>query len=114
MRRLTIRNVIVTISLFLQIGLWSCSVEKTNFISTSYHNTTAKYNAYYYAKERIREIETGIESSHQKNYDFTLKVLPPFDSTNASTYQTQIDDCIKKASIAINNHKNSKWVDDSY
>jgi len=95
-------------------GFWSCSAEKTNIISTTYHNTTAKYNAYYYAKERIREIETGIENSLQNNYDFILKVFPPFDSTIASTYQTQIEDCIKKASIAINNHKNSKWVDDSY
>jgi len=114
MRQLTIHNVIVGLSLMLLTGLWSCSAEKTNVISTTYHNTTAKYNAYYYAKERIREIETGIENSLQNNYDFILKVFPPFDSTIASTYQTQIEDCIKKASIAINNHKNSKWVDDSY
>lgn len=114
MRQLTIHNVIVGLSLMLLTGLWSCSAEKTNIISTTYHNTTAKYNAYYYAKERIREIETGIENSFQNNYDFILKVFPPFDSTIASTYQTQIEDCIKKASIAINNHKNSKWVDDSY
>jgi len=113
MRQLTIHNVTLRLSLLL-IGLWSCSAEKTNIISTTYHNTTAKYNAYYYAKERIREIELGIENSHQNNYDFILKVFPPFDSTIASTYQTQIEDCIKKASIAINNHKNSKWVDDSY
>ncbi len=114
MKQLTIPNFIVKLSLLLLTGIWSCSAEKTNIISTTYHNTTAKYNAYYYARERIREIETGIENSHQNNYDFILKVFPPFDSTNASTYRTQIEDCIKKASIAINNHKNSKWVDDSY
>ena len=114
MKQLTIHNFIVKLSLLLLTGIWSCSAEKTNIISTTYHNTTAKYNAYYYAKERIREIETGIENSHQNNYDFILKVFHPFDSTNASTYRTQIEDCIKKASIAINNHKNSKWVDDSY
>ena len=41
-------------------------------------------------------------------------VFPPLDSTMATTYKAEIEDCIKKASIVIQYHKNSKWVDDSY
>ncbi len=91
-----------------------CSAEKTNLISVTYHNTTARYNAYFYAKERIKEIETGIANQHQNDFDHILKIFPPLDTTHATTYQIQIEDVVKKASLAIQNHKNSKWVDDSY
>lgn len=92
----------------------SCSAERKNIISKTYHNTTAHYNAYYYAKERINEIEAILEDNYDNDYNNILKIHPEIDSTLATTYQTQIEDCIKKASIAIQRHKNSKWVDDSY
>src|SRR5690606_34405516 len=43
-----------------------------------------------------------------------LRVFPKVDTVTASGLQEPLEDCIKKASIAIQNHKNSKWVDDSY
>lgn len=92
----------------------ACSSEKTNAISISYHNTTARYNAYYIARERIREIESSIIASQDNNYDDILNVLPPLDSSIANTYDAQIEDCLKKASLVIQNHPNSRWVDDSY
>ena len=91
-----------------------CSAEKTNLISTTFHNTTAHYNSYFYAKEGIKEIESGIKSSYQNNFDHILKIYPPIDSSYATLYKDQIEDVLKKASLAIQNHKNSKWVDDSY
>jgi len=94
--------------------LSGCSAEKTNVISRTYHNTTARYNAYYYAKEGIKTIEKGINTAYQNDYDHILKVFAPLDSLHATTYKAEIDDVLKKASISIQNHKNSKWVDDSY
>jgi len=107
----TIQLIAILASLVL---LNACSSEKTNTISISYHNTTARYNAYYIARERIREIESSIIASQDNNYDYILNVLPPLDSTIASTYKAQIEDCLKKASLVIQNHPNSRWVDDSY
>jgi tetratricopeptide (TPR) repeat protein len=102
--------------LFLAVvGVGSaCSVEHNNFISKAYHNTTARYNAYYYAKERIREIEQIIEKNNVNDYDKVLKLYPAVDSALAASYQTQTDDAIRKSSLAIQFHKNSNWVDDSY
>ena len=94
--------------------LSACSAERKNVISKTYHNITSHYNAYYYAKERIKEIEGVIQQSHENNYDDILKIYPPVDSVLAKSYAEQTEDCIKKASIAIQRHKNSKWVDDSY
>lgn len=92
----------------------SCSAERNNVISKTYHNTTARYNAYFYAKKRIKEIEAILKENEDNDYNHILNIYPEIDSTLASSYQEKIDDCIKKASIAIQRHKNSKWVDDSY
>ncbi len=94
--------------------LSGCSAERKNILSKTYHNTTARYNAYYYAKKRIKEVEATLNSNFDNNYNKILRIYPKLDSTLAGSYQEQIDDCIKKASIAIQRHKNSKWVDDSY
>lgn len=96
------------------IFLASCSAERNNIISKTYHNTTARYNAYFYAKENIRQIKNIVEESYDNDYNKILNIYPEIDSTLANSYQDQVDECIKKASIAIQMHKNSKWVDDSY
>jgi len=75
---------------------------------------TARYNAYYYGNERIKEIKQIVENSGKNNFNDILLVRPVFDTTLASSYKTQTEDCIKKASLAIQLHKNSKWVADSY
>jgi len=96
------------------IFLISCSAERKNILSKTYHNTTARYNAYFYAKERIKEIEEIVDGNYDNDYDNILHIYPEIDSILAANYQTELDDCIKKASIAIQRHQNSKWVDDSY
>ncbi|MEM9297013.1 MAG: tetratricopeptide repeat protein [Bacteroidota bacterium] len=94
--------------------LVSCSAERKNVISKTFHNTTAHYNAYFYAKQNIQEIETILEDNRDNDYNNILKIYPELDSTLAVSYNTQVEEAIKKASIAIERHKNSKWVDDSY
>ncbi|MEM7550668.1 MAG: tetratricopeptide repeat protein [Bacteroidota bacterium] len=98
----------------ISILLFSCSAEKTNVVSVAFHNTTAHYNAYFYANEQMNEIETYIKDNHDNNYNKILSILPRYDSTTAVAMESQIEECIKKASIAIQRHQNSKWVDDSY
>ncbi len=92
----------------------SCAPERNNFIGNSYQNTTAHYNAYFIAKERIKEIEETIASGHQWNYNEVLPIFPQFDSTISKSMATQIEDCIKKASISIQRHPGSNWEDDAY
>lgn len=105
---------IYTLSLLIAVFFYSCSSEKNTPLNRAYHNTTAHYNAYFYALERIRTIEAGIKASQATNYDQILPIFPPLDSANRTTYKVEVEDAIKKASIVIQYHKNSKWVDDSY
>ncbi len=83
-------------------------------MSSSFHDLTAHYNAYFIANERIKEIEKSIFEGQQWNYNKVLPIYAQFDTTTSASLKTQIEDCIQKASIAIQRHPNSKWEDDSY
>ncbi|CAN5147395.1 hypothetical protein BH23BAC1_BH23BAC1_01760 [soil metagenome] len=102
------------IGLLLIAFLFSCSAERKNLASKTFHNTTARYNAYFIALEKMNEVERAVVSAHKNNYTQILKILPVVDSSTVSSMKTQLEDCIKKSSIAIQRHQNSKWVDDSY
>ncbi|MGI9544482.1 MAG: tetratricopeptide repeat protein [Cyclobacteriaceae bacterium] len=119
MRKLTkylpTRNILfVCLFLGIWVGMGSCSSEKTTLVSKAFHNTTAHYNAVFYSQQRLMEIEKAVEESHEDNYNRILRVFPTVDTTTISGLQPQIEDCIKKAALAIQFHQNSKWVDDSY
>jgi outer membrane protein assembly factor BamD (BamD/ComL family) len=91
-----------------------CSAERKNIISKTYHNTAARFNAYFYASKQIEAIENKIQEHNESNYGKVLWVFPQLDSALAVSYQENVDEAIKMAGIAIERHKNSKWVDDSW
>ena len=100
--------------ILLVIALFSCSPERNTWTSKAYHNTTAHFNGYYYALEEIRKVETVILTSHADDYNRILRLYPTFDSTLANSFEKEIEEAIKMASVAIERHSNSKWVDDAY
>ncbi len=60
------------------------------------------------------EIESSIYDKYQWNYNKILPIFVPIDTNDAKSLETQIEDCIQKASIAIQRHPDSNWEDDSY
>lgn len=100
--------------LSLSAGVVSCSVERNTWTSKAYHNTTAHYNGYFYANEEVRRIETTIRQSHVDDYNDILRLFPTFDSALAAGYSKEAEEAVKMASLAIQRHSNSKWVDDAY
>jgi tetratricopeptide (TPR) repeat protein len=113
---------LITVSLkngFIYIALIgllaaSCSSERNTWTSKAYHNTTAHFNGYWYANEEIRKIEETIRKSQVDDYNRILRLYPTFDSTLAKGYDKEIQEAVKMASLAIQRHSNSKWVDDAY
>tara|TARA_Y100001972_G_scaffold128095_2_gene187396 strand:+ start:12532 stop:15045 length:2514 start_codon:yes stop_codon:yes gene_type:complete len=85
-----------------------------NPLSTGYNDLTAHFNSYFIAKERMKEIETAIHDRYEWNYNKVLPIYPQFDTTDAKALETEIKDCIEKASISIQRHPDSKWEDDAY
>src|SRR5688572_24041275 len=94
--------------------LLGCSSQSTTLTSKAFHNTTAHYNGYFYAKEEITKIEKTIIGSHVDDHNYILQLYPAIDSTKAKGYDKEIQEAIKMASLAIQRHPNSKWVDDCY
>ena len=95
-------------------ALMACSTQGYSPLGKTYHNTTARFNAYFIANEHMLEIEKYILDQYDWNYNKILPVYPQFDSTDAQALASQIEDCVQKASIAIQRHIGSKWEDDSY
>ena len=100
--------------IFLAFVQGACSSEKDTWTSKAYHNTTAHYNGYYYARDEIKKIEKTLWSSLNDDYGKILRLYPKIDSTLSLSYDKEIQEAIKMASLAIQRHPNSKWVDDSY
>lgn len=100
-----------SIVLLLMAG---CSSTGSGPISTTYHNTTARYNAYFIANTRLQETEAALAASHERNFNDLLYIFPPIDTAVASGLKTELEDVMKKSSLIIERHENSKWVDDAY
>jgi tetratricopeptide (TPR) repeat protein len=91
-----------------------CSVEQNSLTSNGFHNLSAHYNGYYYAREDNRDIEKIVLKSLDDDHNLILRLFPKLDTTLAKSYAKTTDDAIKMASISIQRHPNSKWVDDDY
>jgi tetratricopeptide (TPR) repeat protein len=100
--------------LCLSILVLACSSERNTFTNRLYHNTTAKYNAYYLAKGKILELESTIQSGHQEDFSQILPIFYPIDSGTIDQNKELLIDAKDLASKAIDWHRISKWKDDSY
>ncbi len=94
--------------------LGACSPDSTGFFGNRWHNTTARYNAYFLALQQLQAVEQQIAESHTRNFNQVLDIYPPLDTVMAQQYAEPLQEAMKTASLAIERHKNSKWVDDSY
>ncbi|HEY0653955.1 MAG TPA: tetratricopeptide repeat protein [Chryseosolibacter sp.] len=108
------RNFALNTVLLLSVWLVSCSSERNTWTSKAYHNTTAHFNGYYYANEEIRKIEKTILDAQVDDYNRILRLFPTFDTAMAKGYDKEVQEAVKMASLAIQRHPNSKWVDDAY
>ena len=98
----------------LALAGWQCSSNQTSVTGDIYHNTTAHFNGYFYAREKVIEVEKAILKSLDDDPNLILRLYPKLDTVLAKSYKKDTDEIIKMASISIQRHPNSKWVDDDY
>jgi tetratricopeptide (TPR) repeat protein len=101
------------VCILLCLSLWSCRNEKSWFYK-QWHNTLAHYNGYFLAREKMKEFESEQFLAYKDNYNRALEVFPFPPPGSAGGAGAAMEEVIKKASIPVQRHKNSKWVDDSY
>lgn len=107
----------------LLVGLlWTgCSTQKDALINRTYHNTTARYNGYFNAKESVKGGMEKIAQSYEEDY---TKILPIFiEGTEASARSVYPDmdraiekctDVISRHSMYIKKEEKCKWIDNCY
>ena len=96
-------------------GLWQgCNIDQKSVTSNFFHNTTAHYNGFFHAREKTREVEKIILKTLDDDPTQILRLYPSLDTVKAKSYSKDTEEIIKMASISIQRHPNSKWVDDNY
>ena len=84
------------------IFFYSCN----SILKTAYDDTTARYNAYFLAKEEIKSIETDYQKNEKKNYDSLIDLTYKIDTNSISNINERTENSIKKLSILIQRTNN--------
>jgi hypothetical protein len=96
------------------LSAMACSSERNTFTNRTFHNLTAHYNAYYLSDVKLKEVEAEIHKNYKEDYTQVLPVFIPIDSATIQGNAEKLESAVELASKAIEWHKISKWVDDSY
>ncbi|MEZ5039845.1 MAG: hypothetical protein R2828_08135 [Saprospiraceae bacterium] len=104
--------------LFVLLILSACTTQKKkgelSAIGKLYHNTTAKYNGYFNAKELMDATFISLNEQHQDNYNKIIPVFAYAEADNPQAVAGDLDAAMEKVSIVVNLHRASIWTDDCY
>lgn len=105
-------------SLFLVV---SCSTKKNTFTSRTFHDLAAHYNGFFNGRELVKASAKTLYANQKDQYEKTLPVFKIGTDAQAKSVYPDMDEAIKKFSIAIQRHSmNIKgkeycdWIDDNY
>jgi TolA-binding protein len=93
---------------------WACSQQSTRPAAKAFHNINAKYNAIWQADRVYKELVTKSWEERNENYSLPMGIFPPIDSSFGQAHSNEIGNLIRKASLVIDRHQNSKFIDDAY
>jgi tetratricopeptide (TPR) repeat protein len=123
---LKIRPYRLLIFAFAGFFLYSCTQYKNAFINRHFHNVTGRFNAYFYAKESLKDGLFKIETTNKDDYNKLLPVFIYPTKETAKNVTQEMDRTIKKASACIQKHaikdkqtkveipNTGRWIDDCW
>lgn len=111
MKKLLLIILVVLIGIPIQLDAKRKKKKKGSFLIDLYHNTTARYNGYFYAKLTMSESEALLLEGEQIDFDNFLELYPTVSSTKKQTISSQMQTVIEKSEKVILKHRKSKWVD---
>ena len=92
----------------------ACSQYSQGPVSVGFHDLNSHYNAQFLANQKIAEAEKTLFDSRKDDYNELLDVLIPMDTTRGAAVKAQTEYAVQKASLPVQHHKNSHWLDDCY
>lgn len=115
---------LTTLLLFLS---WACSTENNTPLNRFYHQTTAKYNGHFNAKELLRISLKTYQDSRKEDFYTLLPVYPVPNEKEVKGMLPAIDTAVVKCAKVILNHsmptaenmfyktvEYNKWIDENW
>ena len=111
------------------VVLQGCTTKRDGRAYRVYHNTTARYNGFYYANEAMAEAEKKIIDLHEPNWDEVLPIFLDTDENSSQQVYPLMERAIEKCSKVVDRHtmnpskrdkkpmkwpEMNKWIDDNY
>ena len=101
--------------------LYSCSRKKNTFTRRAYHNTTARYNGYFNAREILKADVKQLYAEHTDDYSEIIPLFIYPDEAKSKSMFPNMERVIDKTtnvidrhSIYIRNEEHVRWIDDCY
>ena len=92
MRRQAPRYIIKVLFFFLAaVTIQGCTTKRDGRAYRWYHNTHARFNGFFYAKEALAEADIKIEEAYEPNWD---EILPLYLDTDEETAQQVYPLCL--------------------
>lgn len=85
-----------------------------NLIARAYHDVTTRNNYYFNANLIFQDILTDIDLNYEADYQELLPLYYHQKLEDFTTYSSQLDEIIKKTSIVMHHHDNTRWKDNVY
>lgn len=107
----------------------SCTTKRDGRAYRLYHNTTAKYNGFFYANEAHEEASLKLEELHEERWDEVLPLFLEADEATAQQIFPLMERAIEKCTRVVDRHTMAppqqiaksmsrpimnKWIDDNY
>ena len=120
---------LIFILAFLALLAASCTTKRDGRAYRLFHNTTAKYNGFYYANEAHREADAKLEEIHEERWDEMLPLFLEADENTAQQIFPLMERAIEKCTRVVDRHTMAppkrmtksfnrpimnKWIDDNY
>ncbi len=120
-KRICLNNPVFLLLFLVLAAISGCSNQKDGFVNRAYHNTTARYNGYFYSRESIKEGLAIIKTNHKDDFEEILPLyLFPTDEQVPAT-GAQMDRAIEKSTAVIKRHsmkikdkERCRWIDENY
>ncbi len=111
------------------IAVQGCTNKRDGRAYRVYHNTTARYNGFHYAKEAMLEADKKIQELYEPNWDEILPLFIDTDESSSQQVYPLMERAIEKCSKVVDRHtmtpskrdrksikrpEINKWIDDNY
>lgn len=99
----------------LLLLLWGCSTTNHATLPTqAFLDITSHYNAYFNSNEKLKNVYKLSLENHKDKFDSVLPVFHYNDHAEFASYNNDLDDVVKRSTLAIQLRGASNWSDDHF